>query len=46
MEYDYPNAIIRLRAKMNITQEELAKILNVSLSTANRWERGYFALQN
>ncbi len=42
MEYNYPKAIVRLRVKLNMTQEELAKMLNVSLSTVNRWEKGHF----
>ena len=42
MEYNYPKCIIRLRAKLNLTQEAFAKLLNVSLSTVNRWEKGHF----
>ncbi len=42
MEYDYPNAILKLRVKMNISQEELGKLLNVSFTSVNRWENGHY----
>lgn len=32
--------IIAIRAKLNITQQELAKKINVSFATVNRWENG------
>lgn len=35
---DYANGILKLRAKLNISQEELAKILDVSYISVNRWE--------
>lgn len=31
MKYNYPKAIKKLRAKLDLSQEELAKLLNVSL---------------
>lgn len=37
----YNEFIIRIRAALNITQEELAKMLNVSFATINRWENGH-----
>ena len=37
----YGEIIIRLRAKLNITQEELAKKINVSFATVNRWENNH-----
>lgn len=40
MKIDYPKAILRLRAKLNISQEELGKLLGVSLASVSRWERG------
>lgn len=39
---DYQNALIELRSKLNISQEELAKLLKVSFSSVNRWENGHF----
>lgn len=42
MEINYPKAILRLRAKLNISQEELGKMLDVSFTTVNRWENGHF----
>ena len=35
---NYGQALLSLRAKINITQEELAQILNVTFATINRWE--------
>ena len=35
---NYGQALLSLRAKINITQEELAEILNVTFATINRWE--------
>lgn len=40
MKIDWPKMILRLRAKLNISQEELGKMLNVSLASVSRWERG------
>ena len=40
MKIYYPKAILRLRAKLNISQEELGKLLGVSLASVSRWERG------
>lgn len=37
---DYKNLLIKLRAKLNISQEKLAVLLNVSFATINRWENG------
>lgn len=39
---DYQKALVELRSKLDISQEELAKILNVSFSSVNRWENGHF----
>lgn len=41
MENLYSSAIRRLRAKLNISQTELAGILGVSFTSVNRWERGH-----
>lgn len=40
MRYNYPKAIKKLRAKLDLSQEELAKLLNVSFVSVNRWETG------
>ena len=40
MKIDYPKVILRLRAKLNLSQEELGKLLGVSLASVSRWERG------
>ena len=37
----YGEIIIRLRAKLNVTQDEFAKMLNVSFATVNRWENNH-----
>ncbi len=39
---DYPKMIIKLRIKMNISQEELARNLGVSFQSVNRWENGKY----
>ncbi len=41
MENLYPSAIRRLRAKLNISQTELAEMLGVSFTSVNRWEKGH-----
>ena len=41
MENLYPSAIRRLRAKLNISQTELAKMLGFSFTSVNRWEKGH-----
>ena len=41
MENLYPSAIRRLRAKLNISQTELASLLGVSYTSVNRWEKGH-----
>lgn len=33
----------KIRAELNITQEQLAHELNISFSTLNRWENGHNA---
>lgn len=43
MKYNYSEAIVKLRVKLDISQTELAKILGVSFSSVNRWETGKFA---
>lgn len=43
MKQNYSDAIIKLRVKLNVTQMELAKLLGVSFSSINRWERGKFS---
>lgn len=40
---DYADGILKLRAKLNLSQEELAKMLGVSFMSVNRWENEKFA---
>lgn len=40
---DYADGILKLRAKLNLSQEELAKLLGVSFMSVNRWENGKYA---
>ena len=42
MENNYSLAILKLREKLNVSQHELAKILNVSYPSISRWEKGHF----
>jgi len=39
---NYPEAILKLRAKLNLSQAELGELLGVSFSSINRWENGVF----
>ena len=41
-KFNYPKMIIKLRIKMNISQEELANNLGVSFQSVNRWENGKY----
>lgn len=41
MEMNYSNAILQLRAKLNLSQENLASLLGVSFTSVNRWENGH-----
>ncbi|GIW39910.1 MAG: hypothetical protein KatS3mg076_0487 [Candidatus Binatia bacterium] len=36
-------AITELRRKLNMTQEEFAHAIGVTVSTVNRWENGHIA---
>lgn len=40
---DYADSILKLRAKLNLSQEELAKLLGVSFMSVNRWENDKYA---
>jgi len=42
MNINYPDAIVRLRAKLNISQTELAELLGVSFTSINRCENGKY----
>ena len=39
---NYSKNIKLLREKLLLTQEEFAKLLDVSFSSVNRWERGHY----
>ena len=41
VKYDYPKALVELRAKLNISQHELADLLKVSYPSVSRWENGH-----
>ena len=40
--YNYSELVKKLRDKLIISQEELAKLLEVSFATVNRWEKGHY----
>lgn len=42
MNIDYADAILNLRAKLNMSQQEMAKFLNVSFPSISRWENGHY----
>ena len=35
---DYATALVELRSKLDISQHEMAELLNVSYPSVNRWE--------
>ena len=37
---NFPAIVKMVREKMNMSQEDLARALNVSFATINRWENG------
>lgn len=37
---EFSEKVLFVRVKLNLTQDELAKKLNVSLPTVSRWENG------
>jgi DNA-binding transcriptional regulator YiaG len=39
---EFPDKIKYVREKLNITQEDLARALNVSFATVNRWENSKY----
>lgn len=41
MTIDYPSAIRKLRSKLNLSQQDLAKMLGVAFTSVNRWENGH-----
>lgn len=41
MDCNYPEALVELRAKLNISQHKLADLLNVSYPSVSRWENGH-----
>lgn len=42
MAINYPKAIVILRSKLNLSQEEFGKLIGASLVSVSRWERGEF----
>ena len=42
MKIDYPATIIKVRATLNLSEVELAEVLDVSFASVNRWENGKY----
>ena len=42
MKIDYPATIIKVRATLNLSQVELAEMLDVSFASVNRLENGKY----
>ncbi len=42
IQIDYPKSLHKLRRTLNVSQQQLANILNVSFSSVNRWENGHY----
>ena len=38
---DFKDKLVRIRATLNLSQEHLARALNVAFVTLNRWENGH-----
>ena len=38
---EFKDKLVLVRARLNLSQEGLAKELNVSFATINRWEKGH-----
>lgn len=38
---NFSEKLVYVRAKLGYSQEQLAKVLNVSFATINRWEQGH-----
>lgn len=38
---EFKDKLVFIRAKLNLSQEALARELNVSFATINRWEKGH-----
>ena len=41
MNPQYSAVLLLIRKQLSMTQEQLARELNVSFSTVNRWEKGH-----
>lgn len=39
MAINYPKAIVMLRSKLNLSQDEFGKLIGASLVSVSRWER-------
>ena len=35
------NLILEIRSRMNVSQDDLAKMIGISFATVNRWENGH-----
>ena len=42
MSINYSKAILLLRSKLDLSQEEFGKLIGASLISVSRWERGEF----
>ena len=42
MSINYSKAILLLRSKLDLSQEEFGKLIGASLVSVSRWERGEF----
>ena len=42
MNIDFANVILKLRVKLNMSQQAMAKYLDVSFASISRWERGKY----
>ncbi len=42
MKIDYSDAILKLRFKLNLSQQAMANYLGVSFASISRWERGKY----